>query len=156
MNGQGKHRDVIEDTLVNARFYVPLYAHNKWYRKALAETGIPHMFVLGNPIIPERSDYPYKHARGSAEYEHDIGILRALTTRYHSNMQTEYDKEQLSITSNAKRAQLSIQQAKLAAEQELAHNQRPLARHSKHSCFGRTNIPSAWMPLSPNRFTHKE
>jgi len=106
MNVQGDRRDLLEDTLVDAGFYVPLHAHNKWYRKALADTGIPHMFVLGTPMIPQRDDYPYPHACGSAEYNRDVGILRDLTAQYRENMQTEYDKEQELISDDAKQAQI--------------------------------------------------
>jgi hypothetical protein len=106
MNVQGDRRDLLEDKLADAGFYVPLHSHNKWYRKALADTGIPHMFVLGAPMIPQRDDYPYPHARDSAEYKRDIGILRDLTTQYRSNMQAEFDKEQETISEDAKQAQI--------------------------------------------------
>lgn len=104
VNVQGDRRDLLEDTLADAGFYVPLHAHNKRYRKALTDTGIPHMFVLGSPMIPQRDDYP--HARGSAEYNRDVGILRDLTTQYRDKMQAEYDKEQSVISDDAKQAQI--------------------------------------------------
>lgn len=106
MNVQGERRDELEDTLADAGFYVPIHALNKWYRKALADTGIPHMFVLGAPMIPQRDDYPYPHERGSPEYERDIGILRDLTAKYKSRMEAEYEREQESVDETTKHAQV--------------------------------------------------
>jgi hypothetical protein len=30
---------------------------NRWYRQALLQTGITHMFVLGTPMIPRTGEY---------------------------------------------------------------------------------------------------
>lgn len=104
MNVQGERRDQLETALVDAGFYVPLYELNQWYRKALLETGIPHMFVLGTPMIPQRDDYPYVHKRGSPEYNRDVQILRDLTIEYRSRMKNEYEKEQKTVTEQTKLA----------------------------------------------------
>lgn len=106
MNVQGERRDQLEDALADAGFYVPLRALNKWYRQALADTGIPHMFVLGAPMIPQRDDYPYPHKRGSPEYNRDVNILRDLTVDYRSRMQPEYDKEQQTVGATTKHAKV--------------------------------------------------
>lgn len=106
MNVQGERRDQLEDALADAGFYVPLRALNKWYRQALADTGIPHMFVLGTPMIPERDDYPYPHKRGSPGYNRDVQILRDLTADYRSRMQPEYEKEQQTVDDTTKYAQV--------------------------------------------------
>lgn len=106
MNVQGKRRDQLEDALADAGFYVPLHALNRWYRKALADTGIPHMFVLGTPMIPQRDDYPYPHKRGSPEYNRDVQILRDLTAEYSARMQAEYEKEQQTVDETTKHAEV--------------------------------------------------
>ncbi len=106
MNVQGERRDQLEDALVDVGFYVPIHALSKWYRNALTDTGIPHMFVLGAPMIPQRDDYPYPHERGSPEYERDIGILRDLTAEYRSRMEAEYEREQESVDETTKHAQV--------------------------------------------------
>jgi hypothetical protein len=106
MNVQGERRDQLEDALADAGFYIPLHALDKWYRKALADTGIPHMFVLGAPMIPQRDDYPYPHKRGSPEYDRDVQILRDLTTEYRSRMEPEYEQEQQSVDDKTKHAKV--------------------------------------------------
>ena len=106
MNVQGEHRNQLEDALADAGFYVPVHTLNKWYRKALAGTGIPHVFVLGSPMISRHDDCSYSHKRGSPQYERDIGILRGLTTEYRSRMETEYEREQRSVDETTKHAQV--------------------------------------------------
>ena len=106
MNVQGERCDQLEDALADAGFYVPIRDLNKWYRQALADTGIPHMFVLGAPMIPQRDDYPYPHKRGSPEYNRDVQILRDLTADYRSRMQPEYEKEQQTVDDTTKHAQV--------------------------------------------------
>lgn len=104
MNVQGVSRDLLERTLMDAGFYVPLYNLNKWYRQSLADTKIPHVFLLGSPIIPQSSDYPHKH--DSVEYKRDREILHNITKEYRSRMKAEYEKEQQAIGENAKLANI--------------------------------------------------
>ena len=104
MNVQGEGRDQLEDALAEAGFYIPIRNLNKWYRKKLAETGIPHAFILGIPVIPQHHDYPHKH--GSAEYERDHEILRALTVEYKSLQEEEYKREQEFVDETTKHAHL--------------------------------------------------
>lgn len=106
MNVQGERRDELETSLVDGGFYLPLFKLNLWYRKALADTGIPHMFVLGMPMIPQRDDMPYPHKRGSPEYDRDVSLLRDITADYRSRMEAEYTQEQLSVTPQTKHAQV--------------------------------------------------
>ena len=103
LNVQGKRRDLIEDTLVDAGFYIPLYQLNKWYRKALTDTGIPYVFVLGKPIIPQNKIYPYKY--DSPEYNRDKNILRNITADYLSKVDIEYKKEEKYLKEERKKAQ---------------------------------------------------
>lgn len=106
MNVQGERRDHLESALVSAGFYVPLANLNRWYRQSLAATGIPHMFVLGIPMIPQRDDMPYPHKRGSPEYERDVGRLRDVTLEFRSRAEAEYAEEQTTVTAESKHAQL--------------------------------------------------
>lgn len=106
MNVQGELREQLENTLVDAGFYVPLVNLNRWYRTALADTGIPHVFVLGTPMIPQRDDMPYPHEWGSPEFERDVAILRDITMEYQSRMEAEYDQERAAITPQTKHAQI--------------------------------------------------
>jgi hypothetical protein len=48
-NIQGKHRTVLESTLVNAGFYVPCYEVNVWHREMLDSTGVDYVMILDQP-----------------------------------------------------------------------------------------------------------
>ena len=52
MNVQGEPGTSWSRRMEAGGFVVPLLALNRWYRWALHETGIPHMFILGKPMIP--------------------------------------------------------------------------------------------------------
>ncbi|WP_146118813.1 hypothetical protein [Blastopirellula marina] len=104
INVQGERRDRLESELVKSGFYVPLANLNRWYRQSLAATEIPHMFVLGIPMIPQRDDVPYPHKRGTPEYERDVGRLRDLTMEFRSRAEVEYAKEQSEVTNETKHA----------------------------------------------------
>lgn len=106
MNVQGEHRDHLESELVAAGFYVPLANLNRWYRQLLASTGIPHVFLLGVPVILQRDDLPYPYKDGSLEYERDAGRLRDLTLDFRSRAKDEYAKEQESVNNETKQAQV--------------------------------------------------
>jgi hypothetical protein len=94
----------LESALAEAGFYVPLLGLNRWYRKSLADTGIPHVFVLDVPWIPACDDMPYQHRLGSPEYERDMTLLRDITAEYRSRVQAEYDQEQSAITRETRHA----------------------------------------------------
>lgn len=106
MNVQGEDRDRFEAMLAEAGFYVPLHLLDKWYRQALADTRIPYIFILGNPMIPQWGNDEYPYERGSPEYNRDVQILRDITIEYRSRMQTEYDQEQQSVDETTKYAQV--------------------------------------------------
>lgn len=102
MNVQGDRRDQFETVLVDAGFYLPLFKLNQWYRKKLFDTGIPHMFVLGTPMVPQRDDYPYPHKHGSPAFIRDMEILRDITTEYRA----KYQQERQSVSPQTKHAQV--------------------------------------------------
>jgi hypothetical protein len=104
MNIQGKRRDRLEQVLVDVGFYVPLFKLNQWYRQALGETGIPYVFVLGSPIIPQTPDYP--HEVGTSEYERDRNLLGKITKEYRSRMEIAYEEEQSLVDDETKHAQV--------------------------------------------------
>lgn len=98
MNVQGERRDQLEQALEHGGFVVPLIALNRWYRKALRETDIPHTFVLGQPIIPRTGAY----ADGGPKWERDMGRLREISAEYRSRLQAEQEVESSRIGPDAK------------------------------------------------------
>lgn len=69
MNVQGAGRDAIELALEEAGFWVPLRRTEAWYRDALAQTGIPFVFILGQPRVPATGAYTRDATRKQAETE---------------------------------------------------------------------------------------
>jgi hypothetical protein len=102
MNVQGESRDRLEQALEDGGFKVPLFTLNRWYRRALQETGIPHMFVLGQPMIPRTGEY----ADGGPKWDGDMTRLRKISAEYKSRLQTEQEAEQTRIGPDAKVAQV--------------------------------------------------
>jgi SAM-dependent methyltransferase len=58
MNVQGALRNVIEDSLIAAGFYVPFQKPDRWYRQELDGTGIVYRLILERPRIPCERQYP--------------------------------------------------------------------------------------------------
>jgi hypothetical protein len=78
MNVQGERRDNLEQALAAGGFEVPHLELNRWYRRQLRETGIPHVFILGQPVIPCTGEYTYEDAKR----ERDTALLREITDEY--------------------------------------------------------------------------
>lgn len=89
MNVQGERRDLLEETLVEAGFFVPLYELNRWYRRALQETGISHLFIMGRPMIPKTGPY----AEDGARWQQDTAVLRAISQEFFERAQAEHAAE---------------------------------------------------------------
>lgn len=106
MNVQGTRRDQLETILTDVGFYIPVANLFREYRAALTATGIPHLFILGMPRIPQRDDMPYPHKIGTPEYERDTARLRDITDEFRLRMEAEYQREQSSITTETKHAQI--------------------------------------------------
>ena len=102
MNVQGVRRDQLEQALNDGGFVVPLLAVNRWYRQALQQTGIPHMFVLGAPIIPRTGEY----AGGGSKWDADMARLREIVAEYRTRMVSEQEAERSRIEPTAKVAQV--------------------------------------------------
>jgi SAM-dependent methyltransferase len=98
MNVQGERRDQMEQALEDGGFVVPLLALNRWYRGALHETGIPHVFVLGQPMIPRTGEY----AEGGPKWDRDMARLREISAEYRNRLQVEQEAEQSRIGPDAK------------------------------------------------------
>jgi hypothetical protein len=101
VNVQGGRRDQLEQALEDGGFVVPLLALNRWYRRALAETGIPHVFILGQPMIPRTGDYTE-----GPKWDTDTARLREINSEYRSRLKSEQDAEQSRIGADAKVAQV--------------------------------------------------
>ncbi len=84
-NVQGERREMLEESIVDAGFFLPYYKLNVWYRAKLNDTGIPHVFVLGQPTIPRFGEY----ADDETKWENDIQILRAIAAEFHQKQQAE-------------------------------------------------------------------
>lgn len=102
MNVQGERRDQLEQVLEDGGFVVPLLALNRWYRQALHETGIPHMSVLGQPMIPRTGEY----SDGGPKWDADMARLRQISAEYRNRLQAEQMAEQSRMGADAKVAQV--------------------------------------------------
>jgi hypothetical protein len=67
----------VEGCLAGAGFHVPNFRLNRRARGQLASTGIPHVFLLGRPIIPRLGVYEDDRLR-----KRDTLILREIISRY--------------------------------------------------------------------------
>ena len=88
-NVQGERRDILEESLVTAGFFLPFYELTRWYRKALRDTGIPHAFVLGYPMLQRFGDNLDEEMRQS-----EINTLRAITNEYRARGEAEQASQQ--------------------------------------------------------------
>ncbi|MBX7171843.1 MAG: class I SAM-dependent methyltransferase [Pyrinomonadaceae bacterium] len=95
MNVQGENRENFEESLVSAGFLIPFYELNCWYRKKLNETGIPYVFVLGNPFIPRFGFY----ADNEELVEKDTKVLREIAAEFHQKQQESIEQEREKLQS---------------------------------------------------------
>ncbi len=98
MNVQGERRDHLEESLEAGGFVVPLLAVNRWYRQTLRETGIPHVFILGTPMIPRTGAY----AKGGPRWDADMARLREIVQEYRSLLGAEQEAERKRIGPGSK------------------------------------------------------
>lgn len=84
LNVQGDSRETLEKVLVDAGFYLPFYEINVEYRRSLNETGIPYVFVLGQPIIPWVGEYENGEKR-----ESDMNVLRDISAKHAEKLRAE-------------------------------------------------------------------
>jgi hypothetical protein len=98
MNVQGQRRDELEQALEDGGFVVPFAAVSRWYRGALRETGIPHLFILGRPMIPRTGEY----ADDQARWDRDMARLREIDGEYQSRLQAAEEAERARLGPEAK------------------------------------------------------
>ena len=98
MNVQGERRDDLERALEDGGFVVPFAALDLWYGQALRETGIPHLFVLGRPMIPRTG----KYADDQAKWDRDMARLREIDGEYRTRFQAGQEAEQARMGPEAK------------------------------------------------------
>jgi hypothetical protein len=93
LNVQGEDRNMIENALLKAGFFIPGVEADQWYRQQLSATGIEYAMVLGNPIIPQWGQY--KDKGGKEQEAKDKEILRGYREEYYARKQANAlrDKE---------------------------------------------------------------
>ena len=87
INVQGRARDVLEDCLIDAGFFLPFRASDRWYRAQLQDTGIIYGMVLGRPLIPNRGQYPADQFDECAQ--RDRKILESFRAEYEARLAAE-------------------------------------------------------------------
>ncbi len=102
INVQGERRDELEQALEDGGFVVPFFGLNRWYRRELLDTGIPHLLVLGQPMVPRTGEY----ADGGPSWERDMARLREISAQYRSRLQAEEEAEQKRIDPDSRVAQV--------------------------------------------------
>ena len=90
INVQGNDRNLIEDSLVFAGFYLPFLESQRRFQAQLDSTGIIYEMVLGRPLIPARDQYPPE--RFEQFRERDQEILDSLQDEFERECQEEADK----------------------------------------------------------------
>jgi hypothetical protein len=87
VNVQGTVRNVLENNLIDAGFFLPFSASERWYRAQLESTGILYGMVLGRPQIPNCGQYPAKHFDEYAQ--RDRKILDSFRAEYEARLAAE-------------------------------------------------------------------
>lgn len=90
INVQGERRDELEECLVHAGFLIAFYELDRWYRKQLAQTGIPYVFILGRPMIPFVGEYEHDELRR----QRDTEILQEIEKEYQARRAAGFEEEQ--------------------------------------------------------------
>lgn len=80
INVQGDARDRLEDSLLEAGYFIPGNEVDRWYRAQLAGTGILYMMILGRPMVPDHGQYPKAHR--DRRRKEDQAILDAFGAEY--------------------------------------------------------------------------
>jgi hypothetical protein len=87
INVQGRARDVLEDSLTDAGFFLPFSGTERWYRDQIESTGIVYAMVLGHPAIPDQGQYPA--GRFEEDATRDRAILASLRGEYEARLAAE-------------------------------------------------------------------
>ena len=87
INVQGHDRNLIEDSLIGAGFYIPFQKSERWYRRQLNSTGIVYGMILEHPRIPAGDQYPREQFAEFAK--RDQQILDSFRGEYESRLKDE-------------------------------------------------------------------
>jgi SAM-dependent methyltransferase len=97
MNVQGQLRDDLEGALEGGGFIVPLAALNRWYRGALRDSGIPHAFLMGLPLVRRTGEYNEEE-----RWQQGVTRLGEITAEYESRLQAAQEADQARVGPEAK------------------------------------------------------
>ena len=87
INVHGTACDPLEDSLMDAGFFLPFSTSERWYRNQLENTGIAYGMVLGRPQLRYDRRHPREHFK---EYEErDRKILASFRTEYETRHAAE-------------------------------------------------------------------
>jgi SAM-dependent methyltransferase len=87
INVQRRACDVLEDSLMDAGFFLPFSASERWYRNQLENTGIAYGKVLGRPHLRHDRRHPLEHFKGYEERDREI--LASFRTEYETRHAAE-------------------------------------------------------------------
>ncbi len=86
-NVQAERCDHLESALADAGFLVPSLESNRWFRKTLRDTGIPHIFILGRPVIQPAP----AHRQDPTLLARDRAILRQPEPEFQVRQRKEHE-----------------------------------------------------------------
>jgi hypothetical protein len=95
-NIQGERRNKIEDSLIDAGFYIPYNKSERWYRDKLDSTGIVYAMILGRPM-PQWGEYGDRKSERAAQ---DREILRSFDDEYRQQQENESSEVKEVLESN--------------------------------------------------------
>jgi hypothetical protein len=78
-------RNVLDDSLLDAGFFIPGHEAERWYRERLEATGILCVLVLGRPQIPQRDQYPPHQFEACKQ--RDQAILDSFTPEHEARLE---------------------------------------------------------------------
>lgn len=87
MKVQVSRREVIEDALTSAGFFLPFSNANRWYRDQLRSTGIPYVLILDRPHVVDMSRYPADRCTEFAQ--RDQASLASFRAEYEARLKDE-------------------------------------------------------------------
>lgn len=90
-----ENRKQLEENIYNAGFFIQGYETNRWYRKALNDTGIPYIFVMGIPVISGYTTKKYQEDK--EKRKKDLAILQDLRIEYERRWKEDEEKHKKTL-----------------------------------------------------------
>lgn len=87
INVQGSRRNDIEDSLMEAGFFIPFNDSERWYRAQLENTGIAYGMIMGRPRVQFNKQNPVKSSM--AQWDRDQQILDSFAAEYEARLAEE-------------------------------------------------------------------